>query len=103
MLIWTRMEKWRLSKISQVGRVCRVHIVLFCYRRRFHPGPTWFSKVFVTYFDVSKAFDSVWINSLFYQLSTGASKSVSATKSADTAGHAGTANSVCASKSDGTA
>ena len=26
------------------------------------------NKVFVTYFDVSKAFDSVWINGLFYQL-----------------------------------
>ena len=25
-------------------------------------------KVFVTYFDVSKAFDSVWVNGLFYQL-----------------------------------
>ena len=25
-------------------------------------------RVFETYFDVSKAFDSVWVNGLFYQL-----------------------------------
>ena len=72
MLIWSRMERWWLSKISPLqgaGRkgVSCTHSALLLQETvasRLDTG----NKVFVTYFDVSKAFDSVWINGLFYQL-----------------------------------
>ena len=72
MLIWSRMEKWWLSWISPLqgagrkGISCTHSAMLLqeTVSSRLNMG----SKVFVTYFDVSKAFDSVWINGLFYQL-----------------------------------
>ena len=74
MLVWARMEKWWLSKISPLqgaGRkgVSCTHSALLLQETvssRLNMG----NKVFVTYFDVSKAFDSVWIDGLFYQLRT---------------------------------
>ena len=74
MVIWLRLEPWweNTRIISELQGACRkgsscVHTALTlqetiaCQRER---G----KKVFVAFFDVSKAFDSVWIDGLFFQL-----------------------------------
>ena len=71
-LFWKRMEKWWIGNISPMqgsGRkgVSCLHSALLVQETissKLEMG----KKVFVTYFDVAKAFDSVWINGLFYQL-----------------------------------
>ena len=74
MLIWQRIEEWwcRENIISELQGACRkgsscVHTALTLQEtiaEQCEGG----NKVFVAYFDVSKAFDSVWIDGLFFQL-----------------------------------
>ena len=72
--IWSRLEGWWVQNrvVSDLQGACRkgsscIHTALtlqetISKERERH------SKVFVAYFDVSKAFDSVWIDGLFFQL-----------------------------------
>ena len=74
MVIWRRIETWWVNDrvITELQGACRrgsscIHTALTlqetiatqCERGK---------KVFVAFFDVSKAFDSVWIDGLFFQL-----------------------------------
>ena len=71
-LIWSRMETWWMGKISTLQGASRKGVS--CLHTAMVLQETIASKlelgkkVFITYFDVSKAFDSVWVNGLFYQL-----------------------------------
>ena len=74
MLIWGRLELWWKENevISRFQGACRkgqscVHTSLLLQETVSNALET-NSKVFVSYFDVSKAFDTVWINGLFYKL-----------------------------------
>ena len=74
MLIWGRMEKWWVSRgvISGLQGACKkgqscVHTAFLLKETVSHALET-NKNVFVTYFDVSKAFDTVWTNGLFYKL-----------------------------------
>ena len=73
MIIWHRMEVWweENSIISKLQGACKpdsscVHSALVL-QETIAAGLD-ANKVFVAYFDVTKAFDSVWIDGLFYQL-----------------------------------
>ena len=71
-LVWTRLEEWWMARISPLqgaGRkgVSCLHTAMLLQETissKLESG----GRVFVTYFDVSKAFDSVWVNGLFFQL-----------------------------------
>ena len=73
-LIWNRVEDWWRSSgaISTLQGACKkgqscVHIALLLQEtvsRVLESN----KNVFVSYFDVSKAFDTVWTNGLFYKL-----------------------------------
>ena len=74
MLIWNRMEKWWVNEgvISGLQGACRkgqscVHTAFLLKETVSHALET-NRNVFVTYFDVSKAFDTVWTDGLFYKL-----------------------------------
>ena len=74
MLIWGRLEPWWKEHgiISQTQGACRkgqscVHTSLILQETISKVLET-NNKVFVSYFDVSKAFDTVWINGLFFKL-----------------------------------
>ena len=74
MLIWQRIEDWwvRTHVISELQGACRrgsscIHTAL-TLQETISMQREGGKKVFVAYFDVSKAFDSVWIDGLFYQL-----------------------------------
>ena len=74
MLIWQRIEPWWENNrvISELQGACRrgsscIHTALTLQETiaSQHEGG---GMVFVAFFDVSKAFDSVWIDGLFFQL-----------------------------------
>ena len=74
MLLWQRMEKWWYEEniVSELQGACRkgsscVHTAL-ALQETISAQRERGKKVFVAYFDVSKAFDSVWIDGLFFQL-----------------------------------
>ena len=72
--IWNRIEKWLVSSgvifglqgACTKGQSC-VHIAMLLQETVSRALET-NRNVFVSYFDVSKAFDTVWTNSLFYKL-----------------------------------
>ena len=73
-LLWTRIEPWWDSNqiISQCQGACRkkhscVHSA-FVLQEAVAASREANDKCFVAYFDVAKAFDSIWINGLFKQL-----------------------------------
>ena len=73
-LIWTRMKGWWEDQriISPLQGACRrgsscIHSGLIL-QEAISVGLDTVDKVFVAYYDVAKAFDSVWIDGLFYQL-----------------------------------
>ena len=71
-LVWNRMESWWMNKITPLQGASRkgvscLHTAMML-QDTVSSNLESRSKVFVTYFDVSKAFDSVWVNGLFYQL-----------------------------------
>ena len=71
-IIWKRMEQWWMDKITPLqgaGRkgVSCLHTAMMLQETVASKLEAGF-KVFVTFFDVSKAFDSVWVNGLFFQL-----------------------------------
>ena len=73
-ILWKRMETWwgETGVLSQLQGACRkgvscVHTAMLLQETissLLQDG----KKVFVTYLDVSKAFDGVWIDGLFYRL-----------------------------------
>ena len=71
-LVWARIEEWWMSKINPLQGASRkgvscLHSAMLLQETisdKLEKG----GKVFITYFDVSKAFDSVWVNGLFFQL-----------------------------------
>ena len=74
MLIWTRMKEWWYGNeiISTLQGACRpgfscVHTALLM-QETISEQIERHKKVYVAYFDVSKAFDGIWINGLFYRL-----------------------------------
>ena len=74
MVLWSKMEKWWVDSgvISSLQGACKrgqscVHIAFLLQETVSHALET-NRNVFVTYFDVSKAFDTVWTNGLFYKL-----------------------------------
>ena len=74
MLIWGRIETWwgENEVISRFQGACRkgqscVHTSLLL-QETVASALENNKKVFVSYFDVSKAFDTVWVNGLFYKL-----------------------------------
>ena len=74
MIIWDRLEPWWKSNevISKFQGVCRkgqscVHTSLLL-QETVASALESHDRVFVSYFDVSKAFDTVWINGLFSKL-----------------------------------
>ena len=74
MIIWQRIEHWWENNrvISELQGACRkgsscVHTAL-TLQETIASILEGGRKVFVAFFDVSKAFDSVWIDGLFYQL-----------------------------------
>ena len=74
MLIWHRIERWWRDEgiITELQGACRkgsscVHTAL-TLQETISMQREGGRKVFVAYFDVSKAFDSVWIDGLFFQL-----------------------------------
>ena len=74
MVIWDRIEPWWKENevISRFQGACRkgqscVHTSLLL-QETVSAALEKHSKVFVSYFDVSKAFDTVWINGLFSKL-----------------------------------
>ena len=74
MIIWQRIETWWENNrtISELQGACRrgsscIHTALTLQETiasQLGEG----KKVFVAFFDVSKAFDSVWVDGLFFQL-----------------------------------
>ena len=73
-LLWNRMEKWwgQINAVSQTQGACKkgvssLHTALLLQETISHNLELG-RKVFVTYLDVSKAFDRVWVEGLFYQL-----------------------------------
>ena len=73
-LVWKRMEKWWYDArvLSQLQGACRkavscVHMAYFL-QETISTLVQSNKKAFVTYLDVSKAFDGVWIERLFYRL-----------------------------------
>ena len=73
-VIWKRLEKWwsESGVITQLQGACRkglscVHSA-FLLQESIYTLLETHKKVFVTYLDISKAFDGVWIGSLFYRL-----------------------------------
>ena len=73
-VIWGRMKAWwkEQNVISPLQGACRpgsscVHSALIL-QESIAAGLDTKKKVFVAYFDVAKAFDSVWIDGLFYHL-----------------------------------
>ena len=74
LVMWKRMEKWWFESeaISGLQGACRkgvscVHSA-YTLQESISTLLETNSKVFVTYLDVSKAFDGVWIGGLFYRL-----------------------------------
>ena len=74
MLIWKRIKSWWFEEhvISPLQGACRpgmscLHTAL-SLQETIAVGLDSGQKVFVAYFDVSKAFDGVWIDGLFFQL-----------------------------------
>ena len=73
-VIWKRLEKWWVESgvLSQLQGACRkgvscIHTAMLLQETIssfLHQN----KKVFVTYLDVSKAFDGVWIDGLFFRL-----------------------------------
>ena len=73
-LLWSRIEKWwaDINTVSETQGACKkgvssLHTAMFLQETiavNLEKGKT----VFVAYLDVSKAFDWVWIEGLFYQL-----------------------------------
>ena len=73
-VVWKRMEKWWFDSgiITQLQGACRkgvscVHST-FLFQESISTLLETHKKVFVTYLDVLKAFDGVWIGGLFYRL-----------------------------------
>ena len=73
-LLWNRMEKWWWDSgiVSRFQGACRrkqscVHTALLLQETVSNALDAG-KRVFVSYFDVSKAFDTVWTNGLFYQM-----------------------------------
>ena len=73
-ILWQRLKKWWASEriISDLQGACKsgmscVHSAL-TLQETVAVGLGTGKKVFVAYFDVAKAFDSVWIDGLFYQI-----------------------------------
>ena len=73
-LIWTRIERWWAQSrvVSDLQGACRkgtscIHTAL-TLQETISKERERNDKVFVAYFDVSKAFDSVWVDGLFFQL-----------------------------------
>ena len=74
MLLWNRLKDWwedervisALQGACKTGMSC-VHSALNL-QETIAVGLGTGKKVFVAYFDVAKAFDSIWIDGLFYQL-----------------------------------
>ena len=73
-IMWKRIEKWwgETGAISQLQGACRkgvscVHSA-FILQESIATLLETYNKVFVTYLDVSKVFDGVWIGGLFYRL-----------------------------------
>ena len=74
MVIWRRIEHWWENQriISELQGACRkgsscIHTAL-TLQETISSQCEGGRKVFVAFFDVSKAFDSVWIDGLFFQL-----------------------------------
>ena len=74
MLLWSRLKGWWFDEqvISPLQGACRpgmscLHTAL-CLQETIAVGLDSNKKVFVAYFDVSKAFDGVWIDGLFFQM-----------------------------------
>ena len=73
-VIWNRIEKWWVENgvISSLQGACKrgqscVHTAFLLQETVAHALET-NKHVFVMYYDVSKAFDTVWTNGLFYKL-----------------------------------
>ena len=73
-MIWSRLDRWWVQTrvVSDLQGACRkgsscVHTAL-TLQETISKERERNSKVFVAYYDVSKAFDSVWIDGLFFQL-----------------------------------
>ena len=74
MLMWSRLKGWWFDEhvISPLQGACRpgmscLHTAL-CLQETIAVSLDSTKKVFVAYFDVSKAFDGVWIDGLFFQM-----------------------------------
>ena len=73
-LIWRRMEDWwgQSEAVSGLQSACRKGLsclnTAFVLRESIATSMEGNSLVYVAYFDVAKAFDSVWIDGLFFQL-----------------------------------
>ena len=74
MLIWSRLKDWwtQNDTISSLQGACRtglscVHTTMLMQETIAEKLET-HAKVYVLYLDVSKAFDGVWVNGLFYRL-----------------------------------
>ena len=73
-LIWNRLEKWweRTGIISKLQGACRkgqscVHTA-YLLQETVSSALEYKKNVFVAFYDVSKAFDTVWIKGLFFKL-----------------------------------
>ena len=73
-LIWNRIERWWVETriVSDLQGACRkgsscIHTAL-TLQETISKERERSNKVFVAFFDVSKAFDSVWVDGLFFQL-----------------------------------
>ena len=73
-LVWHRVEEWwgTSSIVSESQAACRkgvssIHTAMLL-QESIAANLGEVDKIFVLYLDVSKAFDSVWIDGLFYQL-----------------------------------
>ena len=73
-LLWSRMEKWwsQVNAVSQTQGACKKGVsslhTAFLLQETISYNLDLGRKVFVSYLDVSKAFDRVWVEGLFYQL-----------------------------------